>query len=291
MKYKVGDKVRNDGGDWWLYGTVSAVFEHSICPFYRINVERMEKKSCKFSITQFEFDLEAYHEEDDSGKDKRKWENSEVEDLKKFYGVLNKEDLSKVLKRSPLAIEEKWRQIKPEPEQAVELLNNVSEASAEKTQIPQVVGEPGIETGKKQRRKRKQEPELKQEAVAEKSESIQVPEKKRRGKRGEAWHRNLEMYRNGVKSNAISTWMAQNRREYKIGKLPEKKFEKLLAINFPFDAIKRNDVWDNRLEEWKKGERRSKLVQQWKHRSVKQYTEGKLSIDKIAKLKEVGILK
>jgi len=30
MKYKIGDKVRYDGGDWWFYGTVSAGFEHSI---------------------------------------------------------------------------------------------------------------------------------------------------------------------------------------------------------------------------------------------------------------------
>ena len=62
MKYKVGDKLRCDGGDWWFYGTVSAVFEHSVCPCYRLSVERMEKKTCKFSITQFEFELETYQE-------------------------------------------------------------------------------------------------------------------------------------------------------------------------------------------------------------------------------------
>ena len=289
MKYKVGDKVRYDGGDWWLYGTVSAVFEHSICPFYRINVERMEKKSCKFSITQFEFDLEAYHEKDDSGKDKRKWENSEIEDLKKYYGVLNLEDLSKVFKRSSQAIEDKWQQIKPASEQVAAFLTAASEDADEKMQIT-LSEEPVIKPEKKQRKKRK----LKQEAEAENLESTQqVPEKKRRGKRGEAWNRNLEMYRNGEKSNAISTWMAQNRREYKSGKLPEKKFEKLMEINFPFDVVKkkRNDSWDQRFEEWKKGERRSKLVQQWRQRSIKQYTEGKLSMDRIAMLKEIGILK
>jgi len=289
MKYKVGDKVRYDGGDWWLYGTVSAVFEHSICPFYRINVERMEKKSCKFSITQFEFDLEAYHEKDDSGKDKRKWENSEIEDLKKYYGVLNLEDLSKVFKRSSQAIEDKWQQIKPASEQVAAFLTAASEDADEKMQIT-LSEEPVVKPEKKQRKKRK----LKQEAEAENLESTQqVPEKKRRGKRGEAWNRNLEMYRNGEKSNAISTWMAQNRREYKSGKLPEKKFEKLMEINFPFDVVKkkRNDSWDQRFEEWKKGERRSKIVQQWRQRSIKQYTEGKLSMDRIAMLKEIGILK
>ena len=289
MKYKVGDNVRYDGGDWWLYGTVSAVFEHSICPFYRINVERMVKKSCKFSITQFEFDLEAYHEEDDISKDKRKWENSEIEDLKKYYGVLNREDLSKVLKRSSQAIEDKWRQIKPAASEPVEaFLTAVSGDADEKIQIT-MSAEPVEKPERKQRRKRK--PKL--EAETEKTESTQVPEKKRRGKRGEAWNRNLEMYRNGEKSNTISTWMAQNRREYRTGKLPEKKFEKLMEISFPFDVVKkkRNDNWDQRFEEWKKGERRSKLVQQWRQRSIKQYTEGKLSMDRIAMLKEIGILK
>jgi len=103
---------------------------------------------------------------------------------------------------------------------------------------------------------------------------------------------NFEIYRNGEKSNAISSWIAQNRNEYKTGTLSEKKLDKLMGINFPFETIpkKNNDNWHQRLEEWKKGERRSTLVQQWRQRSVKKYLEGKLEIDKIAKLKEVGIL-
>jgi len=65
-----------------------------------------------------------------------------------------------------------------------------------------------------------------------------------------------------------------------------------MTANFPFDVVKKKDSsWDYRLEEWKKGERRSKLVQQWRQRSVNQYLEGKLSGDKIVKLKEIGILK
>ena len=62
MKYQVGENVKYDSGDWWFYGTVTAVIENSICPSYRMNVERMVKKNCKFSITQFEFELEADNE-------------------------------------------------------------------------------------------------------------------------------------------------------------------------------------------------------------------------------------
>jgi hypothetical protein len=59
MKFKIGDKVKYDGGDWWFYGTVTAIFEHSMSPCYRLSIDRMEKKNCKFAITQFEFELEA----------------------------------------------------------------------------------------------------------------------------------------------------------------------------------------------------------------------------------------
>ena len=57
MKYQVGEKVKYDSGDWWFYGTVTAVIDNSIFPCYRINVDSMVKKNCKFSITQFEFEL------------------------------------------------------------------------------------------------------------------------------------------------------------------------------------------------------------------------------------------
>ena len=283
MKYKVGDKVRYDGGDWWFYGTVSAVFEHSICPCYRLNVNRMEKKNCKFSITQFEFELETYNEVVETGKEKRKWDDSEIESLKKSYGVLGIDDLSKMLKRSPQSIEDKWLQINPvqETEQAPETQPEKKKRGRRK-KIQEA--EPTQETDLIQ------ESELAQDAE---TEEVTTSQKPKRTRKRDAWQLNFEMFQNGEKSNAISTWIAQNRREYKTGKLKEERLDKLLGINFPFEVVRKRkpDNWDHRLEEWKKGERRSTLVQQWRQRSITQYTSGKLSMDRIAKLKEVGILK
>jgi len=63
-------------------------------------------------------------------------------------------------------------------------------------------------------------------------------------------------------------------------------------LNFPFEVGKnKNDSWEKRFEEWRKGDTKSKLAQAWRYRSISRYIKGKLSEDKIAKLKSVGILK
>jgi hypothetical protein len=95
-----------------------------------------------------------------------------------------------------------------------------------------------------------------------------------------------------MKSNIISSWATDNRKQYKSGKLSEDKLQKLMAINFTFDAVRtgRTDSWHSRLEEWQKG-MRNPLLQQWKQRNIQRYVAGKLPSDKIVKLKAVGILK
>jgi len=241
MKYKIGDKVKYDGGDWWFYGTVSAIFEHPICPCYRLSVERMEKKSCKFSITQFEFEIEPDVVVDDSNKEKRKWENLEVTYLKKWYGVLNNNDLAKVLKRTPQAIEEKWQQIQEEPEEELRTVPEVKKTLPEvKKPLPEIkkpLPEPKIvqkiepvirkKPGPKPKMKFGPKPEPRKYVSAEKRPKL---------KKGEAWDNYYERYRRGEKTNIIYNWVATNRREYKSGKLSEAKLEKLIEINFPFES-------------------------------------------------------
>ena len=112
MKYQVGEKVKYDSGDWWFYGTITAVIENSICPSYRLNIERMVKKNCKFSITQFEFELEADNE-NDSLREKNKWENYENEYIKKINSVQKNDDSYQGIRKH--VIEPKY-----EPEQKPE---------------------------------------------------------------------------------------------------------------------------------------------------------------------------
>jgi len=236
MKFKVGDKIKYDSGEWRFFGTVSAIIENSISPCYRLNVDRMEKRNCKFSITQFEFELEADNETE-SGK------TLEIEYLKKFYNAQNNDNQGKEIKSKSEKSESK-----PKP---AEKQKKMPEQKPEKAET-----------------KRKPQPAI-----------------------GDKWNEKFEMYRNGEKDRSLDPWKYQNRKQYREGNLPEAKYAKLKEINFPFDTVRKPDSWEKRLEEWEKGDTRSKYAQAWRQRSIRQYLKGKLPEDRIAQLKRIGILK
>ena len=301
MKYKIGDKVKCDGGDWWFYGTVSAVFEHSVCPCYRLTIERMEKKSCKFSITQFEFELEPDHVVVDSSKDVRKREpkpepipaptpkKAQIQKKepqgRKISGAWEK-NLDLYLKGDRSYTVYNWITYNRKQYKA----GTLSDDKLEKLKEINFSFVFDRKFREKTEKPKPEKVELVQKQVQEqKKEKPEKPEKQI----VDGWERNFDLFRKGEKSNAISTWIVRNRKLYKTGDLPEDKFERLLEVDFPFDVVrnKKPDKWDKQLEEWKKGERKSIYVQRWRQRSIRQFLEGKLSADRIAKLKEVGILK
>ena len=254
MKYQVGEKVKYDSDDWRFFGTITAVIENAICPCYRVHVERMEKKNCNFSITQFEFELAS--DEMNSSQEKSSWKKYEDEFLKKNNKLQFAENKSNAFVQEPS-----------------ELNQDVSGAL--------------------------QEP------------NDEMPSRKKYG----SWQTNFELYCSGHKSKTINTWMYQNRRQYQSGTLKTDQLEQLKKANFPFEVTKKvatkkhtakkgskenvaadkknddtNDIWHKQLRQWKYNDNRASL-QQWRQQNVKRYVEGKLSKDKIEKLKEAGILK
>jgi len=295
MKFKVGDKVQYDSGDWLFHGTITAVIDNSICPCYRLIVDHMEKKNCKFSITQFEFELEA-DSEGDNDLNKRKWEQFEMEYFKKFQDAQKKEDVPVVIKPEPVQV------IIPEPVKAI---------------IPEPVLLPVYDSQPEPEQQQVEEQELVPEVV-----EPQVIETSKR-RRGETWYYYLDLFKAGEKSNAIYNWVADNRRQFRAGKLKEDKLEKLAEINFSFDAPrkkaveieeepepqepqmpeiqiepepvqveeptrkKRGDIWGNHLELYKTGVRNSSIYN-WVGDNRRQYKAGTLSEEKILKLIEIG---
>ena len=295
MKYKIGEKVKYDSGDWWLYGTVCAVFEHPVCPCYRLNVERMEKKTCKFSITQFEFELEP---------------SKEPEPI-----LVTDQKPEPILEPVPEKKQRKKRELKQgtEPEKDESTQEQTKAPAKRKTgekwkrNLEQYLkGERSYAiynwvTKNRQQYKTGELTEEKKEKLMQinfpfgitrkKDENGKKADTHKRGK-GNEWEINFESYQKGEKNDIISSWIADNKREFKTGKLTEAKYEKLVGINFPFDVAQtKDDNWEKQLEEWKTGERRNKAIQQWKQRSLKLYSENRLSVDRILKLREVGILK
>jgi len=306
MKYKVGDKIKYDSGEWRFYGTVSAIIENSISPCYRLNVDRMEKRNCKFSITQFEFELEADNETESE-------KTLEIDYLKKMYNARNNNNSGKEIKskseKSESKPAEKQKKMPEQKPEKTEIKRKPQQAIGDKWNEKFEMYRKGekdrsLDPWKYQNRKQYKEgklPEAKYEKLKEINFPFERTNKKRSAKKkakiireriiSDNWNEKFEMYRKGEKDRSLDPWKYQNRKQYKEGNLPEIKYEKLKEINFPFEAVRKPDSWEKRLEEWEKGDTRSKYAQAWRQKSIRQYLKGKLSEDRIAQLKRIGILK
>jgi len=273
MKYQVGQKVKYDSGDWWFYGTVTAVIENAICPCYRINVEWMEKKECKFSISQFEFDL-----------------TTEMPPMLLPEPVVvlpAPKPIVVIPEPEPVTKKRRGRKPKAAPEQqALDLTMEMPP-----TLQPKPILEPKVVKPKP--------------VKIPVSQASQKPKRKNSNKE-ETWNRNFENYVAGVKNHAIYTWASQNRRMYQSNALSKNQIDKLEEINFQFELRKHpkriiveeedhkknfymSDAWwDHKISQWKKGG--NSFMHQWQHKCEKLYQSGKLSDVRVAKLKELGIL-
>ena len=330
MKYKIGDKVKYDSGEWVFFGTVSAVIENSICPCYRLNVERMEKSNCKISITQFEFELESIHEGErvDTLED----DNQKIEYFKKQYAAQSNENLSDAITPPPSMEEETpfppnkktdttWDRhfaayLQGDKSNLISTWAYQNRKQYQKGTLPKDRVEKlmGINFSFDSIRNKKPPKGIEKKAPEEIiTEKIIPPVKKKKTspsnkKTDKTWEKHFVAYLQGDKSNLISTWAYQNRKQYQKGTLPKDRVEKLMGINFSFDSIRnmkspksteknstekiadeKTNIWEKQFRQWKNGDRRNSL-QRWLENNVKRFTAGKLSEEKIQKLKEVGIL-
>ena len=288
MKYHIGEKVKYDSGDWWFYGTITAVIENPICPSYRLNVDRMIKKNCKFSITQFEFEIEA-DSEIGSNLESDNWKSSEIEFLKKIQSV----QMNEVVPQVAFQAESAQNQIFIPDVAPIQVVVPIPEETPVQVVLP-ITEQP-----------------LKQE----KNDSPHLlKEEKPKRKRGDIWEANLKLFQNGVRNNSIHTWASLNRRLFKSGNLSQEKIDKLMIINFPFTLLRnqksiapqqensetslnpvieapkkkrKRDMWSVYFDKYRNGEK-AHAVQTWASQNRKQYKTGMLKEEKFEKLVEIN---
>ena len=293
MKFKIGDRIKYGSDEWLFYGTVSAIIENSISPLYRINVERMEKNNCKFSITQFEFEFELVADTDINTK-----KDTEIEDLNN-YEELN-DDNSTVAIISEPEVKEINGKIHSQEQRKYQ--TKISKLWMDKLKLYQK-GEKNNRSMYKWaflNRLQYKEGNLSEDKY-KKLKAINFPfevDSKniiRERKISDIWNKNFELYQKGEKNNIqLYAWVYQNRLEYKKGDLLEAKYEKLKAINFPFDLDKNShrlgeisENWNAKYELFLKGESNDSLSH-WKNKNRKLYKAGKLSEAKYKKLQEIN---
>jgi len=254
--------------------------------------------NCKFSITQFEFELSSENEiENDNLDYLQQINHHKSEDVSS--NVVEQVDENKENKVKVRAWERNLALFqKGERSNTIYTwinrnrhLYKSNKIPKEKLDILMSINFP-FESKRKRGKNVKNVKNVKDEK-GEKGEQPQnlINEKPKR--KSKTWERNLELFKKGEKSNSVYTWISRNRKMFHANKLSKEQLKKLEEANFLFEVQPKEEQinnWEKQFRLWKNGNRNPSL-QIWRETSVKRFVAGKLSQDRVAKLKEVGILK
>ena len=270
MKYQIGDQVKYDCGDWVFFGSITAVIQNSINPCYRITVNRIVKKNCKFSITPFEFELLPGEEltagnsyihatvpsvitpEPSSHPEQIPVQPATKKPSKKPLPIpkpkfqpeeqLPKELQPKVLQPKvlqPKVLQPKVlqpKELQPKKLQPKEL--QPKKLQPKELQPEELQPEEQIPVESHPEKQLPEEPRQ-EEPKSDMMEDFQTPPTPLKIKKTDAWYKNFHLFMNGIRNNTIYSWMNKNRKAFINNLLSEEKRNMLLKINFPFKLTER----------------------------------------------------
>ena len=267
MKYQVGQKVIYDSGDWWFYGTVTAVIENSISPCYRLNVDQMIKKNCNLSITQFEFELKPV-DDVHIPLAQSKWEISENEYNSQLSSVQRNNSIPQ-----PVQEPKQDDETKPSRKKRIKNIPAPEEPNPENVDIQPIVDI------KQSRWKRGEAWEKNLDLYQKGAKTSQIY----------TWvSQNRKLYNASKLPDDRLEKLIEINFPFEVKKKVQNK--KIEDNKTPKNKDELSDAWWNhKCNQWIKGDRDS--LQQWRQKCVKLYVNHKLSQNRIEKLKEIGILK
>jgi len=225
----------------------------------------MEKKGCKLAITQFEFELEAVVEDEEKkGAVKQKFDRSEIELLKYYFGDLSSEELDSCGEPFLKLIEEKDRRLK---QQVVELYQEQVAATPSIFIEPAAVENLATDETKKKRgggRKKKE-----QTAPIE-------PVKNKGGRKKKIFVAEQEPPSLAMAKESV-TEIIEKETDVELAKVPAKK--KIGRPKKEQVTVKTRLTWNDYFEKYKNGER-SHAIDVWASQNRKEYKTGKMNEDR-----------
>jgi len=329
MKYQIGDHVKYDSGDWWFFGTITAVIDNAINPCYRLMVDSMVKKNCRFSITPYEFELhpdekmataiDIFHPQEPSPtlltpepatSPKPYAKQSPIKPTKKPTVKRTPTPKSKP-KSQP---EEQQPKSQPEERRPEEQFfpdepkaDMIEISPIPKTIKPKIQRTPTPKptpTPKRQAGNLQSSDPISENPKTDTIDVLQSSPSPVKRRTLVSWDTNFDLYVNGVRTNAVNKWIFQNRKNFKSNSLSEEKLNKLIEINFPFEPGQQPINPKEHKNQTKSYQRNSwwnykikqwksgkyEALKSWRQKCVRLYVTGKLPQERITQLKEIGLL-